>query len=297
MKSFSAELPQVGDSDDGHALSRFTRIPSGSINVPNPAVFNDSGYSVVPIATRPSTGFVLDHGPLGMPPSFGHGHADALSLLLWIGGQEIFIDPGTCTYTRNPELRKYFRGTRAHNTVTVDNRDQAIHESTFIWSHQYGTRLIAADLSEQASGKMLAQHDGYDRIGVRHVRGVGWSCDRWLLIWDHLSGEGNHELVLHWHLGIPPSWVDAERLLLDIDGDQLTVHCSGGSISTVYGEDTPTLGWRSRGYGTREPAPTVRARYIGSLPHTFTTLVTFPSIELMAHDIDDMVQWFRDQVQ
>ena len=51
----------------------------------------------------------------------GHGHADALSLVLNVGGTEILKDPGTCVYNGSPEWRDFFRSTHAHNTIVVDD--------------------------------------------------------------------------------------------------------------------------------------------------------------------------------
>ena len=65
----------------------------------------------------------------GMPPLYNHGHADALSITLSVGGKETLVDPGTYRYNGEPEFRKYFKGTRAHNTVTIDGLDQAVQET------------------------------------------------------------------------------------------------------------------------------------------------------------------------
>ena len=52
---------------------------------------------------------VFDAGPLGFPPLFAHGHADALSFWLSYGGREFLIDPGTFCYYANDVWRAYFR--------------------------------------------------------------------------------------------------------------------------------------------------------------------------------------------
>jgi len=62
---------------------------------------------------------VLDAEPLGLPPLYAHGHADALSFRLSYGGHEFLIDPGTFCYYTPTLWRWYFRGTAAHNTVRL----------------------------------------------------------------------------------------------------------------------------------------------------------------------------------
>jgi uncharacterized heparinase superfamily protein len=255
--------------------------------------FHESGYTVARIGATPEASVLFDHGPLGMPPSFGHGHADALSLLLRFAGQEIFIDTGTYTYTGDPEWRRHFRATRAHNTVTVDERDQADQQGSFIWSRPYEARLVAREIQGSLHGRLLAAQNGYEDIGVRHTRGIAWSADQWLLVWDRLEGRGNHKLELNWHLGITAREQTATRYTLDTHGGALQLQCSGGESRVHCGDQQPRLGWRSKTYGVLEPAPVVSCRYHGALPHEFTTLVVFPGQTATASDTEDALRWMR----
>ncbi len=61
---------------------------------------------------------IADAGPLGYREIAAHGHADALSFTLSVGGTEYFVDPGTFAYHTQEDWRRYFRGTGAHNTAT-----------------------------------------------------------------------------------------------------------------------------------------------------------------------------------
>ena len=61
-------------------------------------------------------------GPLG---DGGHGHYDQLAVELYANGQPLVVDPGRYTYAEEPGgWRRWFKGTAAHNTVTVDELDQ-----------------------------------------------------------------------------------------------------------------------------------------------------------------------------
>ena len=68
---------------------------------------------------------VFDTGPLGYLSIAAHGHADALSLLASYGGWPVFVDPGTYSYKPKDVWRDWFRGTLAHNTVTIDSLNQS----------------------------------------------------------------------------------------------------------------------------------------------------------------------------
>jgi hypothetical protein len=54
----------------------------------------------------------------------GHLHNDALSLVLWIGGEPVTVDPGTLAYTSDTAARDELRSTFAHATVSLDGREQ-----------------------------------------------------------------------------------------------------------------------------------------------------------------------------
>ena len=71
---------------------------------------------------------IFDCGPLG---DGGHGHYDLLSVEVFAGGRPLVVDPGRCTYSEGPpNLRRWFRGTAAHNTVCVDGLDQTPYTRT-----------------------------------------------------------------------------------------------------------------------------------------------------------------------
>ncbi len=53
----------------------------------------------------------------------GHGHPDKLNLMLYAFGREIMPDPGRISYSV-PEWKSWSRTTVAHNTVTVNGRNQ-----------------------------------------------------------------------------------------------------------------------------------------------------------------------------
>lgn len=288
----------IGDGDDGCALSRYLVLPAGRPSSgPEVQVFEHAGYTVAEIGSSgaPMT-LIFDHGPLGMPPSFGHGHADALAVLLTAGGEPVLVDTGTYTYTGDPQWRRFFRGTPAHNTITVDGCDQAVQEACFLWSRPYRAGVIAADVGNPGHGRVLAEHDGYRHLGVRHVRGVAWSRGHWLLIWDGVFGAGRHLLELHWHFAVPPAWRDIGLFELATVGGLLECRCEGGDISTLSASRTPLAGWRSSAYGVVEPLTTVRMSHEGELPHTYTTLIRLPGGG-PDHAIQEALAWMTERAR
>ena len=268
-------LPPIGDGDNGYALSRRLRISWN--NEPKGAglrCFEETGTSLIRAEDPGRTELIFDHGPLGMPPSFGHGHADALSLVLRSGGRDLLIDPGTYTYGGDAAWRGYFRGTRAHNTVTVDRRDQADESAAFLWSRPFRTRLVLREEDPGRKIRLLACHDGYTRLKgrVRHWRGIVFRSPGSWLIWDCLTGKGEHLLELHWHLGVEPKETEAGFRFTGLPMEAV-LSIEGGNVTRHRGETGPILGWRSPSYGIKEPATTIRAAYRGTLPHEFVTRI------------------------
>jgi hypothetical protein len=269
------DMPPIGDSDNGYALSEHLRISwtDTPMSSSRTTVFSDAGCTILHNGASPLCRLVFDHGPLGMPPAYGHGHADALSLHLRVESEDLLIDPGTYMYTGDQEWRRWFRGTRAHNTVVVDHLDQAVQETAFIWSQPYRAQLICKEEHPDGTVILLARHDGYEkRVGVIHWRAVYFEPPGGWVVWDRLVGRGEHYLELNWHLGVEPNFESGVHVLRCADCRfNLTVEAGAFELHEVT--TAPTIGWRSRQYGMKEPMSTLQTVYSGVLPYEFVTRI------------------------
>ena len=269
------ETMPVGDGDGGYALSKYLRL----FEQPEPGEpalhFQETGFSVTS-ASGSAMRLLFDHGPLGMAPSFGHAHADALSLLLYHEGYAILIDPGTFTYTGDPDWRRYFRSTAAHNTVMLDNGDQAIQETAFQWSSPPACELLRADTAG-GTVRMLGRLKVQGPRSYVHLRGVAHAATGWIYIWDFLDARGDHSLAQHWHCGVsvmPSDDPDAFDLGTTAGLLRMALGGEGGSPEIVAGATTPPLGWRSSVYGQRSECRVIRRRFDGALPASLDTTIT-----------------------
>ncbi len=268
----SGYLPSIGDGDNGYALSPVLVLPNQHRQEEGLTEFPESGYALVRTGEPRATVLIFDHGPLGMGPCFGHGHADALSVTLRSGTEDVLIDPGTFAYAGQPEWRAYFRGTSAHNTVVVDGLDQAVQDTPFQWSSPYRASLVSRQRTAGGGMLLIAVHDGYEqRAGVIHWRGVLCLPGLWVVA-DLLTGGGAHTLELNWHLGCRPV-PDGIGYALSGQEGRFHVIVAGGPVRIVRGSLDPLLGWRSRSYGSKETADTLQAVYHGTLPHRFVTWI------------------------
>jgi len=223
---------------------------------------------------------VFDRGGLGMLAG-AHAHADALSVTLFSRGRELLVDPGTFVYNCAPEWRSYFRSTRAHNTVTIDGRDQAEQGGTFHWKTELRSRA-ASDLNLPGVEYVEGEHDGYRRgpHGVIHRRRVlHVPPESWIVV-DDFRGSGEHTFDFYYHFAPDVEVSDPERdeagvliraeeagLLLRLVADRPVT-----SAEIVRGETARIGGWASRGYGEKKPCSTLRATLTGPTP---TAAMTF----------------------
>lgn len=267
-------LPPIGDGEHETALSCCLRFENlGKPRLPGLTTFHLSGYSIV--RGRASEQAIFDHGGLGMAPHYAHGHADALSLLLSVGPRHVLIDPGTYAYSTDEQWRRYFRGTRAHNTVTIDGLDQAVQDGPMAWSQPFDTHLVYKDETPEGKITVIARHFGYkDRLGVTHLRGISYEPPGCWMIWDWLTGEGVHHLELNWHLGCRPIPVDGGYHLEGFDRP-LLLTIEGGTSRLCEGSVQPAGGWASKRYGSKEPITTLRVEHTGPVPHEFMTRLRF----------------------
>jgi hypothetical protein len=257
LQDHEKKCPAIGDSDDGWAVAPGVtpKRPGIEFEPEKIMIFRHSGYSAIRISHEAILTF--DHGPLGMAPLFNHGHADALSVTLSKAGREILVDPGTYRYNGEPEYRRYFKGTRAHNTVTIDGLDQAVQETGFIWSHPYTCKLQNT-LKAGDVFFVQAVHNGYERLGspVRHCRSILKFNEHAYVIKDTFSGKDAHAFELNFHFH-PDAVIDSldgwwrirhgeAQVFLSLFGDE--------RFTLVKGKENPIHGWYSPQYGIKMPA-------------------------------------------
>ncbi len=115
--------------------------------------FPNAGYYILGdrFETNREVRIVADAGPLGYLSIAAHGHADALSFTLSVGGKEILIDPGTYAYHTQRVWRDYFKGTSAHNTVRVDGVDQSVSGGNFLWVKHAQAQVDRASSARRSS--------------------------------------------------------------------------------------------------------------------------------------------------
>lgn len=193
---------------------------------------------------------LMDAGPIG---DGGHGHYDQLSIELHAGGQPLVVDPGRYTYADSP-WRHWFKGSAAHNTVTVDGLDQtpfrpgsprhASHARIVSRTSRYDFDAIEAEATSP-------QHE------VVHTRRVLFPGRDFWVVHDHLYGDAAHRYEARWHL--PPQ---AEgHTTIEPGPTFTTVRTPAGALVVASRFDVELEpGWVSPTYGIKHAAPIVVVR-------------------------------------
>jgi hypothetical protein len=255
------------------ADSAFEQLDGARTQLPVRRAFTHGGYYILGCGfeTENEIRLVADAGPLGYQTIAAHGHADALAFTLCVGGKEFLIDPGTYAYHTQGEWRRYFRGTAAHNTLRVDGMDQSQSGGNFMWLRKADARCTLWRPSDERD-VFEGWHDGYAQLPdpVVHRRRISLEKRaRRVVIEDTLQMSGAHAIELFFHCSercqvtpTPDGYAlsQGERTL------SLKLPPAEGACARVYcGSIAPMLGWVSRKFDEKQPAPTIiwRGRLTG----------------------------------
>ena len=234
-----------------------------------PSHFADAGMTILrtPPGAVPEIWCRCDGGPHGYLSIAAHAHADALSIEVRCGGVDILADPGTYRYFGEPEWRRYFRSTVAHNTLELGSEDQSLSGGPFLWLRHAGARTLEVLTSDDGeSAYWCAEHTGYQGLHppATHRRSVALDPDRRLVeVVDRVDTTGWLAVRMAFHLG-PSVSVDLEdhnaRLTWPEPDDGGSATFTLAPVlqwSAHRGELSPPLGWYSERFGVMQPATTL----------------------------------------
>ncbi|HEX8988349.1 MAG TPA: alginate lyase family protein [Rhodocyclaceae bacterium] len=246
------------------AAADFDALPA--TGHPMRRAFPDGGYYVLgcEFETPAEIRLVADAGPLGYRSIAAHGHADALSFTLSVGGVPLLVDPGTYAYHTEPLWRAHFRGTGAHNTLRVDGCDQSEPGGNFMWLAKAGAGCNVWHATAETD-VFEGWHDGYLRLAdpVMHVRRIELDKRaRRIVIEDRLKMRGAHEIELFFHAAedcrVSDDGGGRFRLSCGAREATLTLPAAADASTRLHcGSLDPIAGWVSPRFDERRPAVTV----------------------------------------
>lgn len=247
-----------------HDFGTYRPIPTA----PRSVALQASGYCVM----RNGRGdhLVFDCGAHGYLNG-GHAHADALSVVLTVARRPLLVDPGTATYTMDPEARDRFRSSAMHNTLVIDGRSQSEPAGPFQWRTRTDAQCVHWESGPERD-IAAGQHQGYAPIvhsrEVTAIHGRGW------IIVDRVDGPGQVNAAAMWHFH--PDWSlvgidDTRATLLHADGTRFVLMCSVPlQVATSRGLDE-----FAPEYGRVQKALCLEARISADAPVSIVTV--FPA--------------------
>jgi uncharacterized heparinase superfamily protein len=177
-------------------------------------------------------------------------------------GTPLLVDSGTYCYNAAPEYRRYFRGTKAHNTLMVDHHDQAVYGGSFLWMTEIHTQI---EEYEESDSKIIvrASHNGYQRLPdpVTHVREVELNKTTLTIsIRDWIRCKNEHFVSLNWHLH-PSSTcnIHGDQVSVSDSNAGLLLKCSHSNLKSCITHARPGHpdGWISNKFGELLPSTVI----------------------------------------
>jgi len=213
----------------------YVKCSSGLLN------FANSGYSRVSLGPAVA---IIDRAPVGPDYLPGHAHADTLSFELSVFGSRVIVNSGTSVYGLGRERLRQ-RGTSAHSTVVIDNKN-----SSEVWSgFRVARRARVSQIStiEQSNGITLAaSHDGYRRLNGSPIHNRKWIfSDCSLEIQDCITGKEFHtiEVVYPLHPDIEVVKINKDYVVLAVGEGRVKIYIEGeGALSGVDSTFHPEFG-------------------------------------------------------
>jgi hypothetical protein len=199
--------------------------------------FAAGGYYVMRDGWSPTSNYLLfDCGPHGMA-NCGHAHADALAIELAANGQTVLVDPGTFTYTGSRELRDWFRGSSAHNTVTIDRESSSVPADAFSWKTKTAGEQLGW-IEHERFTYVSGRHHGYEQLAKpgAHTRSILFLKHDYWILHDRVELSAKHPLNLWFHFD---STAAPESLEIESFAENGEWRTEEGWVSHCYGEKAP----------------------------------------------------------
>lgn len=177
------------------------------------------------------------------PPAFWHNQPDNGTFDYWRRGRNFFPDSGSYVYGGDSAVlaqRNWFRQTRVHNTVTLDDRDlEKTDSKLLLWK-------TTPELTT-----LVTENPSYE--GLTHRRAMFFTAEGLLVIADQVSGTAAGKVGVHFNLC--PGRIEYAK-----DGTVRTLFADGNNIRIKTSATVPVQireeeGWVSTAYRKKEERP------------------------------------------
>ena len=177
--------------------------------------------------------------------------ADQLNLDIWKENRNIILDPGSFNYNKDIDIHNWYRGTRSHNTVTINDKDQMLPIRKFKylkWTKSAFRKIVISN-----KDYYFGTHNGYveEDGSWHHSRTFSYINNGWIVIdrvWPDLYAKNEQLIKLNWNID--------HRLFSGQNkiSNQIKILCSNINydIDFKLGKKDNPRGWVSRYYNNKE---------------------------------------------
>ncbi len=211
------------------------------------------------------------------PPAFWHSQPDNGTFELWVKGRNFMPDAGVFVYGGDEEimkLRNWYRQTKIHKTLTLDNADMEICDAELLhWQTSDNLDVL------------VYKNPSYKNLD--HIRTVLFVDQTYFVILDKAEGDATGQVGIHFQLAencnpvynstnnsVSTGYADGNNLLIhNFNAGQATFAQEEGKVSYAYRKEV------------ERPAFVFEQNKIGSNAVTFAT-VLYPFSGNKAPQID-----------
>lgn len=284
-------IPLIGDSDGGNLLilgngrgnEARSVLQGGEITLGTPVrretdprlwgtatyPFPEGGYFIVRNA---ETLLAIRCGTSGLRGRGSHDHNDQLSFCLSLFGLPLILDPGTSNYTSQENDHVGDLSTLRHNTVTINNKEQAPIQMGSV-THTVRSVEATCDRFGSANGQIefRGKINSYYRkgSGLRHERWIeilNFTTDRLnLRITDTVRAAKSEDIDCMATFMLHPNWKIVEA---SSDLGEVNLHSDHAIASMAFqgNSEPPIVAAESYSpeYGSKVPCSALRVPFSGA---------------------------------
>lgn len=172
------------------------------------------------------------------PPGEFHAQPDNGTFELWVNGRNFTPDAGCFVYSGDAEImkqRNWFRQTRVHSTLTLNNQDMVITKAHL-------------DKWETSKNLDVLTYTNPSYADLNHQRSVLFINQKYFLIIDKTMGKATGNLGIHFQLKedskpvfdktgnkVHTTYTDGNNLLIQsINADKVSLQEEEGKVSYAY---------------------------------------------------------------
>jgi hypothetical protein len=228
--------------------------------------FKTSGFYIM----RHNNNYLIAHcGALGSRGKGTHSHNDNLSFELCCRGKTFIVDPGSYSYTGNPEMRNLLRSTLYHNTLVINGKEQndMSENDMFMLSSRSEPKTIFWN-SNKYKDIFIGQIN-YKKEHVIHRRKIIFN--KKTLVWsitDFLSGKNDCTLLWNFHIAPKIKIYLKNKYILFVPVNGESTLKLENFFRNKY-ESTVIDGYYSSGYGCLEKSQILQISCKTEVPGTF----------------------------